>query len=100
MELILLLLIAVVVMLYRGYEGKDVGKFITSHIGTVYEKFAPFSFKVVREKTKQLGKEYTVRQYSIQIVLFSTFAGVITYLYFYNLIVSIVYSFTLKSYAL
>ncbi len=91
MELILLLLIAVVVMLYRGYEGKDVGKFITSHIGTVYEKFAPFSFKVVREKTKQLGKEYTVRQYSIQIVLFSTFAGVITYLYFYNILISIVY---------
>ena len=78
-------------MLYRGYEGKDVGKFITSHIGTVYEKFAPFSFKVVREKTKQLGKEYTVRQYSIQIVLFSTFAGVITYLYFYNILISIVY---------
>lgn len=78
-------------MLYRNYEGENVGKFITSHVSTVYEKFAPFSFKVVREKTKQLGKEYTVRQYTIQIVMFSTFAGVITYLYFYNILISIIY---------
>lgn len=91
MELILLLLIVGVVMLYRSYEGENVGKFIQSHVGTVYEKFAPFSFKVVREKTKQLGKEYTFRQYAIQIAIFSTFAGVITYLYFYNILISIIY---------
>lgn len=78
-------------MLYRGYEGKNVGKFLTTSLNTVYEKFAPFSFKVVREKTKQLGKEYTFRQYSIQILTFSTFTGVVTYLYFYNILISIIY---------
>ena len=91
MELILLLLIVGVVIVYRNYRGENIGKFIKDNVDTIYEKYAPFSFKVVREKTKQLGKEYTVRQYTIQIVLFSTFAGVITYLYFYNIFISIVY---------
>ena len=88
MELILLLLIVGVVIVYRNYQGENIGKFIKDNVDTIYEKYAPFSFKVVREKTKQLGKEYTVRQYTIQIVLFSTFAGVITYLYFYNIFIS------------
>lgn len=91
MELILLLLIVGVVIVYRNYRGENIGKFIKDNVDTIYEKYAPFSFKVVREKTKQLGKEYTVRQYTIQVILFSTFAGVITYLYFYNVFVSIVY---------
>ncbi len=93
MELIILLAIAIVVMLYRGYEGENIGKFITTRVNSVYEKFAPYSFKVVREKTKQLGKEYTVRQYTIQVAIFSTFAAVLSYLYFYNIFVSIVYVF-------
>lgn len=91
MELILLLLITGVVILYRSYEGQNVGKFITDKVGTVYEKFAPYSFKVVREKTKQLGKEYTVRQYAIQVAVFSTFTAVISYLYFYNVVISVIY---------
>ena len=58
----------------------------------MYEKFAPYSFRVVREKTKQLGQEYTVRQYSIQVALFASFAAVVSYLYFYNIIISIIYA--------
>ena len=91
MELFLLLFIAFTVVFYRNYEGKDVGKFFTSQVGTIYEKYAPFSFKVVREKTKQLGKEFTVRQYTIQVLLFSSVTAIITYMYFYNVIISIVY---------
>ena len=52
----------------------------------LYDKFAPFSFKKVREKTKQLGQEYTPRQYAIQVVIIGGFAGLISYLYFYNLL--------------
>jgi hypothetical protein len=58
----------------------------------MYEKFAPYSFRVVREKTKQLGQEYTPRQYMIQISLIAGFAGIVSYLYFYNLIISIIYA--------
>ena len=91
MELILILAIAVFVLLYRQYRGQNVYKFIVEKTGVIYEKFAPYSFKVVREKTKQLGQEYTPKQYMTQVLMFSLFAGVISYLYFYNLIVSLLY---------
>lgn len=91
MELILLLLIAIFVLFYRNYKGKNVYKFIVEQVGVAYDKFAPYSFKVVREKTKELGKEYTVKQYTTQVIIFTIFAGVISYMYFYNLIISIIY---------
>ena len=91
MELIILLLIAAFVMFYRLYRGQNVYKFITQQVSVAYDKFAPYSFKMVREKTKQLGKEYTARQYTTQVILFSILAGAISYLYFYNLIITIIY---------
>ena len=91
MELIILLLIAAFVMFYRLYRGQNVYKFITNQISVAYDKFAPYSFKMVREKTKQLGKEYTARQYTTQVVLFTVLAGAISYMYFYNLIITIIY---------
>lgn len=91
MVLFLLIAIAVLVLLYRNYKGQNVGKFITEQVQVVYDKFAPYSFKIVRDKTKELGQEYTARQYTIQIAVFGGFAAVVSYLYFYNLIVSIIY---------
>lgn len=91
MELFILVLIALFVIIYRNYRGKNVYKFIVEQVGIAYDKFAPYSFKMVREKTKELGQEYTTRQYAVQVLMFSVFAGVISYLYFYNLVISIVY---------
>ena len=91
MVLFLLLLIALIIVLYRNYKGQNVSKYITEQVQAIYDKFAPYSYKVVREKTKQLGQEYTARQYLIQIVILGGFAGVVTYLYFYNIVVSVIY---------
>ena len=91
MELILILVIATFVMIYRQYRGQNVYKFIVEKTGVIYEKFAPYSFKVVREKTKELGQEYTPKQYMTQVLIFSLFAAVISYLYFYNIAISIIY---------
>ncbi len=91
MELIILLIITLFIIIYRQYRGQNVYKFITEQAGVIYDKFAPYSFKVVREKTKELGQEYTPRQYIMQVVVFTIFAGVISYLYFYNLFISIIY---------
>lgn len=91
MELIILLAITIFVIVYRKYRGQNVYKFITEQAAVVYDKFAPYSFKVVREKTKELGQEYTPRQYFIQMAVFTVFAGVISYLYFYNLFISLIY---------
>lgn len=90
-ELIFLIVIVVVIALYRNYKGENVGKFITTQVRSMYDRFAPYSFKVVREKTKELGQEYTPRQYTIQVVVMGAFAGVVSYLYFYNLFVSLIY---------
>lgn len=91
MVLFLLIAIAFVVLLYRNYRGSNVSKYITDQVQVIYDKFAPYSYKVVREKTKQLGQEYTARQYLIQVLILGGFAGIVTYMYFYNLIVSIIY---------
>ena len=92
MEFILIAAFIVGIFLYRNYKGDNVGKYIVKQITTTYDRFSPYSFKVVREKTKQLGQEYTPRQYMIQVCLFAGFASVVTYLYFYNLLISILYA--------
>ena len=90
-ELLVIIVIFAIILLYRNYKGQNVGKFVTSQAKQVYDKFAPYSFKLVREKTKELGQEYTSRQYMIQVLVIAGFTAIITYLYFYNLVISIVY---------
>ena len=91
-ELLIITIIIVGTYLYRNYKGENIGKFITDSVSTIYNKYAPYSFKVVREKAKDLGQEYTPRQYLIQVVIFAGFAGGVSYLYFYNIMTSIVYA--------
>ena len=90
-ELLILIAIAVALIMYRNYQGQNVGKYITSQVQVVYDKFAPYSFKMVRDKTKELGQEYTPRQYAMQIAMISGFTGIITYLYFYSVTTTVVY---------
>ena len=91
-ELLIIIVIIVGVFLYRNYKGQNVGKFITEQVQTIYDKYAPFSFKVVREKAKELGQEYSTKQYVMQICLFAGGAGGISYLYFYNIVISLMYA--------
>ena len=90
-ELLFLIVLVAIIALYRNYKGQNVGKFITTQVQEAYNKFAPYSFKIVREKTKELGQEYTPRQYLIQVIVMASFTGVVSYLYFYNLFISLVY---------
>lgn len=93
MEFLLILVIALFVILYRKNTGAITYKFISDKVEEAYDKFAPFSFKKIREKVKELGMEYSAKQYTTQIVLFAGGAFIISYLYFYNIIISIVYAF-------
>lgn len=79
------------VMVYRKNTGDSVYKYIVKNVASLYDQYAPFSFKVVRDKVKDLGQEYTPKQYALQIALFAVGAAVISYLYFYNLVISIFY---------
>ncbi len=89
----IVLVIAIFIVLYRNNSNSNnVYKFINKKIGVIYDKYAPYSFKMVREKVKELGQEYTPRQYMIQVVVFAVSAAVVTYLYFYNIVVSLIYA--------
>lgn len=95
MEIIIFLIIAFIVIFviaYRNNTGENVYKYISRQAGNIYDKYAPYSFKEVREKVKQLGQEYTKKQYAIQISVFAISASVISYLYFYNLLISVIYA--------
>lgn len=89
---ILIALIAIFVIAFRFNNNGSVYKYISKNAGSIYDKVAPYSFKEIRQKVKDLGQEYTKKQYMIQIAVFSVGAFVVTYLYFYNIIISIVYA--------
>ena len=88
---VIISIIILFIYVYRINTGDNVYKYITNQVTTVYERYAPYSFRIVREKVKELGQEYTPRQYAIQISVFAVASAVISYLYFYNLIWCIVY---------
>ena len=90
---LIVLAIAIFIIVYRSNKKTNVYKFVNEKINFVYEKYTPYSFKVIRKKVKELGQEYTPRQYAIQIIVFAVSAAVITYLYFYNVGISLVYAF-------
>ena len=91
MELVLLLLIALFVISYRRNDGESVYKFIAKEVTGLYDKYAPYSFKTVREKSIELGEEYTTKQYITQVVIFGIGGAGIAYLYFYSIIWAAVY---------
>jgi len=92
MELVLWLIIAIFVLAYRYNTGDNVYKFFADTVSNVYNTYAPYSFKEVRQKTKELGFEYTARQYATQIAMFGGAAGFISFMYFYSIPITILYA--------
>lgn len=91
-EIFVVAAILIFLYFYRKNVGDNSYKFIIKTAQNTYEKYAPYSFKVVREKAKELGQEYTPRQYAIQVAIFGVAAAFISYIYFYSIIWCIVYS--------
>ncbi len=92
MEFLLIIIIVAFIILYRKNTGAITYKFISDKVEYAYDKFAPYSFKKTREKVKELGMEYSAKQYTIQVIMFAGGAFIVSYLYFYSIIVSIVYA--------
>lgn len=91
-ELVILIGLAIFALSYRFNNGENVSKFFIDQVSTAYNKYAPYSYKEVRQKTKELGQEYTARQYAVQVAVFMAVAGGISYLYFYNIIIAAIYA--------
>ena len=80
------------IIIYRSAVGEQTYKFVKVQAGKLYSKVSPYTYKEIKKKVKDLGQDYTTTQYIGQVVIFEIGAGGITYLYFYNLIVSIIYA--------
>ena len=91
MELPLLLIIALFVIAYRTNNGENVYKFFSGKVADAYNKYSPYSFKSVNERTKELGFEYKPKDYARQCTILGIFAAIVSYLYFYSILWSIVY---------
>ncbi len=90
-ELLLIIVVVVGIYLYRVYQGQNVSRFFSDGVAGIIDKISPYSYRTVREKVKELGQEYTIRQYTIQLAAIGGFTAVITFLYFYNLTISLIY---------
>ena len=90
-EIILVIIIFIFIVTYRLKRGNSVYKFLNDQINQAYEKYAPYSYKEMRRKIKELGLDYTPRQYMMQLIMFAGVAGGVGYLYFYDLVVCVVY---------
>ena len=91
MEIVIVGVIVLFIVTYRASNGKEVSKFIAESAKDIYSKIEPFSYKEMRIKIKDLGIDYTPKQYLIQVLLLAGGAGLIGYMYFYNLLVCLVY---------
>ena len=89
---VLISFIIIFIVVYRKNNGENVYKYLVNQTGTLYEKYAPYSFKEVRDKVRKLGQDYTVKQYTVQIIIFAVSAFLISYLHFYSIIVSLIYA--------
>ena len=90
--------IVIFIIVYRKNSGENVYKYIVTQTSLAYDRLAPYSFKEVRSKVQALGQDYSKKQYSVQVAIFAIGAFVVGYLYFYNIIVALIYSFVAVSF--
>ena len=84
-------IIAFGVLFLRKKGDTSMYKFVIDQTASAYDKYAPYSFNTIRQKVKEMGQEYTTKEYIMQISIFAALAFGITYLYFYNIVVSLIY---------
>lgn len=89
---IIVAIIAIFLIIYRSSVGEQTYEYISNQSKRLYSKVAPYTYKEIKKKIKDLGQDYSTQQYIGQVLLFGIGAGVVTYLYFYSLVVSIIYA--------
>lgn len=89
---VLIAIILIFIIVYRNASGQNLHKYVAENTTFIYDRFAPYTYSSIREKIKDLGQDYTKHQYIVQVVGFAVGAAIISYLYFYNIIISIIYA--------
>jgi len=85
-------ILIVFLIIYVSNVGEQTYQFISRQSSNVYKKVKPYTYKEMRKKIKELKQDYTFQQYLSQVLIFAIAGGGVTYLYFYDLVVSIVYA--------
>lgn len=88
---VLIALVLIFIIVYRKSSGKNVLEVIKGDFSFLTDKLAPYSYKEIKEKVKKLGQDYSKKQYIFQVLVFGVGAGVASYIYFYNILISIIY---------
>lgn len=91
-ELLIMLFCAIFAFSYRKQNGENVYSTISDSIKKVYNRLSPYSYQEVREKCKELGQEFSPKEYLFQIIIIGGLFAAVGYLYFYSLIWAIVYA--------
>lgn len=89
---IIVAILIIFLIIYRSNIGEQTYKYVSNQGRKLYSKVSPYTYKEIRKKIKELKQDYTTQQYIGQVIIFAVGAGVVTYLYFYNLVVSIIYA--------
>lgn len=89
---IIVAILIIFIIIYRSSVGEQTYEYVSNQGKKLYSKVAPYTYKEIRKKIKELKQDYTIQQYIGQVLIFALGGGIITYLYFYNLIVSIIYA--------
>ena len=90
-EMMVVLLIAVFIFVYRRNTGDDFYKHLSGEVDGVVQKYSPYSFQSVRQKSIELGQEFTAKEYIAQVVMFGAFGAGIAFLYFASILWAIFY---------
>ena len=89
---VVIAVILIFIVIYRNASGTNLYKYIADNTTFIYDKLAPYTYQSIREKIKDLGQDYTPHQYIMQAIGFAAGAAIISFLYFYSLIISIIYA--------
>ena len=91
MVYIIIVFILAFALLTRIKKGGSIYKFVTDTSDNIYEKYAPFSYKVMRQKVKDMGMELSPKQRIMQLIIYVGGAAIISWLYFYSPFISFIY---------
>ena len=90
-SIIALVIFAFGILFYFKKGDTSMHDYVKDQFSSIYDRYAPYSFKQIRDKVKSMGQEYSVKEYIAQIIIFAGVAFGISYLYFYNMFISIIY---------
>lgn len=88
-------IISVVLILFLIFifsQQGNTNSVINETIANIKEKYDPYSYKGIKRKMKDLGQNYGIKDYVMQIGGAAVFAFGVSYMYFYNLIISSTYA--------